>query len=63
MYIYVTLCIYVNVCEFRCGSICVHPFTHGIVYMFMFVCMHSVHIYMHMYVSVHITMSVCERCM
>ena len=59
--LFIYLCM--HVCEFRYGSICVHPFTHWIVYIYlcMFVCMHSV--YICMYVSIHNSMSVCERCM
>ena len=53
------ICLCMHVCEFRCGSICVHPFTHGIEYMF--VCMHSVCICM--YVSIHNFISACEQCM
>ena len=56
MYSHVRL-IWSYVCEFRCGSICVHPFTHGIVCMlYMYVCMH-------MYVSIHNFLSVHERYM
>ena len=72
MYIYLTLCLYMNVCkcvllctrnlviclcmhvcEFRCGSICVHPFTDGIVYLFVYVCIVCIYVCMHMYVSIY----------
>ena len=55
------------VCELRCGNTCVHPFTGGIVYMFVYACLYAyivcVYVCMHMYVSIRNFMSVCERCM
>ena len=48
------------VCECMCGSICVHPFTHVIVCMFVYVCIVCVYVHMYMYIfmSMHIFMSV-----